>query len=112
MSCSDDMTVGVVTISNDGSLTLTKLFHGHVSRVRSIDVQGDRILSGSDDRSVKLWTLEPSSPGEITVFHCLLYILTRIWVLHTPSIGLIMPFQCFSHKKDEKSKKARKMRQN
>lgn len=63
VSCSDDMTVGVATISADGSLTLTKLFHGHVSRVRSIDVQGDRILSGSDDRSVKLWTLEPSSPG-------------------------------------------------
>jgi hypothetical protein len=39
VSCSDDMTVGVVTIAADGSLTLTKLFHGHVSRVRSIDVQ-------------------------------------------------------------------------
>lgn len=25
--------------------------------------QGDRILSGSDDRSVKLWTLQPTSPG-------------------------------------------------
>lgn len=63
VSCSDDMTVGVATIAADGSLTLTKLFHGHVSRVRSIDVQSDRILSGSDDRSVKLWTLEPTSPG-------------------------------------------------
>ena len=27
-----DMTVGVVTVANDGSLALTKLFHGHVSR--------------------------------------------------------------------------------
>ena len=51
------MTVGVVTILHDGSLKLSKLLHGHVSRVRALDSQGDRVLSGSDDRSVKLWSL-------------------------------------------------------
>ena len=38
----------------NGSLVLSKLLHGHVSRVRSIDVQSGRILSGSDDRSLKV----------------------------------------------------------
>ena len=38
----------------NGSLVLSKLLHGHVSRVRSIDVQNGRILSGSDDRSLKV----------------------------------------------------------
>ena len=40
----------------NGSLVLSKLLHGHVSRVRSIDVQNGRILSGSDDRSLKVGT--------------------------------------------------------
>ena len=38
----------------NGSIVLSKLLHGHVSRVRSIDVQSGRILSGSDDRSLKV----------------------------------------------------------
>ena len=54
---SDDMTVGVVTVRHDGSLMLNKLLHGHVSRVRAIHSQGHHLLSGSDDRSVKLWSL-------------------------------------------------------
>jgi WD40 repeat protein len=58
ISCSNDMTVGVVTVYlQDGSLRLSKLLHGHVSRVRTIDAEGDKVLSGSDDRSVKLWSL-------------------------------------------------------
>ena len=57
LSCSDDMTVGVVTVRHDGSLMLNKLLHGHVSRVRAIHSQGHHLLSGSDDRSVKLWSL-------------------------------------------------------
>ena len=62
ISCSDDMTVGVVCVLSDGSLVLAKLLHGHVGRVRSIHVQGDRVISGSDDRSVKLWNLEALIP--------------------------------------------------
>ena len=64
VSCSDDMTIGVVTILPNGALQLTKLLHGHVSRVRAINVQNGRILSGSDDRSVKLWSL--NSPNNNT----------------------------------------------
>jgi len=33
------MTIGVVNICHDGSLILSKLLHGHVSRVRAIDIQ-------------------------------------------------------------------------
>ena len=62
MSCSDDMTVGVVTVRQDGSLMLNKLLHGHVSRVRAIHSQGHHLLSGSDDRSVKLWSLRSAKP--------------------------------------------------
>ena len=62
LSCSDDMTVGVVCVLRDGSLLLSKLLHGHVGRVRSIHVQGDRVISGSDDRSVKLWSLDTLVP--------------------------------------------------
>ncbi len=66
VSCSDDMTIGVVTLLPNGSIVLSKRLHGHVSRVRCIDVQNSRILSGSDDRSLKLWSLGPrktSSPA-------------------------------------------------
>ena len=66
LSCSDDMTVGVVCVLKDGSLLLSKLLHGHVGRVRSIYAQGYRVLSGSDDRSVKLWSLEGLMPEEYT----------------------------------------------
>jgi WD40 repeat protein len=59
LSCSDDMSVGVVSVMPDGSLMLSKLLHGHVSRVRALDSQADMVLSGSDDRSVKLWSLLP-----------------------------------------------------
>lgn len=59
LSCSDDMSVGVVNILQDGSLILIKLLQGHVSRVRALDCQADCVLSGSDDRSVKLWSLTP-----------------------------------------------------
>ena len=31
-------------------------FQGHVSRVKALDAQHDRLLSGSDDRTVKLWS--------------------------------------------------------
>lgn len=60
VSCSDDMTLGIVSIPANGSLILSKRLHGHVSRVRSIDVQNGKVISGSDDRSVKLWSLEES----------------------------------------------------
>ena len=53
------MSVGVVNILPDGSLMLFKMLQGHVSRVRALDCHGDRVLSGSDDRSVKLWSLSP-----------------------------------------------------
>jgi len=66
LSCSDDMTVGVVCVLRDGSLLLSKLLHGHVGRVRSIHVQGDRVISGSDDRSVKLWNLDSLMPDSNT----------------------------------------------
>ena len=52
------MTIGVVSILSNGSLVLSKLLHGHVSRIRAMDVQNGKVLSGSDDRSVKLWNLE------------------------------------------------------
>jgi len=56
ISCSDDMTVGLVKALPDGALLLTKILQGHVSRIRAIDAQNDSILSGSDDRTVKLWS--------------------------------------------------------
>ena len=59
LTASDDMSVGVVNILPDGSLMLFKMLQGHVSRVRALDCHGDRVLSGSDDRSVKLWSLSP-----------------------------------------------------
>ena len=34
---------------------------GHVSRVRSLSVSRRLILSGSDDRSAKLWSVQPGS---------------------------------------------------
>ena len=59
ISCSEDMNVGIVTLLEDGALVLSKLLHGHVSRVKTIDAQADKILSGSDDRTIKLWSSDP-----------------------------------------------------
>ena len=41
------------------------MFQGHVSRVRCLSVCGDCILSGSDDRSAKLWSSQSSSSSAI-----------------------------------------------
>ena len=65
ISCSDDMTIGLVTVCSDGALVLTKILQGHVSRVKTIVAEKDKILSGSDDRTVKLWTTDS---GKIRVF--------------------------------------------
>ena len=53
------MTIGLVTILSDGALVLSKLLQGHVSRVKTLAAQYDKIISGSDDRTVKLWTSDP-----------------------------------------------------
>ena len=37
---------------------------GHVSRVRALDCQSDKVLSGSDDRSVKLWSIETGNKNQ------------------------------------------------
>ena len=42
------------------------LLQGHVSRVRCISLYGDQILSGSDDRSAKLWSASSSSSTALT----------------------------------------------
>ena len=61
VTCSDDMSIGIITFSPSHSKTHCKLLHGHVSRVRAIDVQRGNVLSGSDDRSVKMWSLAGSN---------------------------------------------------
>ena len=61
ISCSEDMTIGLVTMLSDGALVLSKVLQGHVSRVKTLAAQYDKIISGSDDRTVKLWT---SNPGK------------------------------------------------
>lgn len=47
MTCSDDMSIGVVSVLKNGALSLDKVLHGHVSRVRALDVFKGNILSGS-----------------------------------------------------------------
>ena len=42
LSGSDDMSVGVVTILSDGSLMLSKLLQGHVSRVRALGMDSNK----------------------------------------------------------------------
>ncbi|QQP50458.1 Uncharacterized protein FKW44_011468, partial [Caligus rogercresseyi] len=68
ISCSDDMTIGIANILPNGSLVLSKILHGHVSRIRAVDAQGSRAISGSDDRSVKLWNLSKPCEGEEELF--------------------------------------------
>ena len=67
VACSQDCSIVVITIGLDGSLLLSNILQaiirnifsqfewnnfdqGHVSRVRCLSVDGDQILSGSDDR--------------------------------------------------------------
>ena len=41
-----------------------------------------------------------------------LYILTSLWLLHTPNTDWNMLFQCFSLKKHKKKEKARQLGEN
>ena len=48
---------------------LSKLLQGHVSRVRALDCHRDRVLSGSDDRTVKLWSLNSGTKIKYILRH-------------------------------------------
>ena len=68
ISCSDDMTIGLVTILHDGALVLSKILNGHVSRVKCLYAQLDKLISGSDDRTVKLWNLNSCKNSAVPIY--------------------------------------------
>ena len=61
------MTIGLIEILPDGALILSKILQGHVSRVKTIAIQDDKILSGSDDRTVKLWSADPGTTDSFKI---------------------------------------------
>lgn len=66
VSCSQDCSLTVIKFLDTGSLLVSHILQGHVSRVRCISLYGDQILSGSDDRSAKLWSASSSSSTALT----------------------------------------------
>ena len=60
VSCGQDCSLTVIRLLADGSILVSHLLQGHVSRVRCVSVDGGLLLSGSDDRSAKVW--EVASP--------------------------------------------------
>ena len=55
VSCGEDCSLTVIRLLADGSIMVSHLLQGHVSRVRCVSVDGSLLLSGSDDRSAKVW---------------------------------------------------------
>ena len=55
VTCGEDCAITVIRILRDGSVMVSHLLQGHVSRVRCVSIDGLRLLSGSDDRSAKVW---------------------------------------------------------
>ena len=55
VSCGEDCTLTVIRLLTDGAILVSHLLQGHVSRVRCVSVDGGLLLSGSDDRSAKVW---------------------------------------------------------
>ena len=64
VSCGQDCSLTVIRLLPDGSILVSHLLQGHVSRVRCVSVDGGLLLSGSDDRSAKVW--EVASPQTST----------------------------------------------
>merc|ERR1719222_182886 len=67
-ACGEDCAITVVKILPSGALQISHILQGHVSRVRCLHIQGSCILSGSDDRSAKLWdTSSASQSAQLTL---------------------------------------------
>ena len=65
VSCGEDCSLTVIRLLTDGSLLVSHLLQGHVSRVRCVSVDGSLLLSGSDDRSAKVWEVASDSCGAV-----------------------------------------------
>jgi WD40 repeat protein len=72
ISCSGDHTIKIWSPNDAGIYTCTQTLGarnnqnpelGHTSNVSSVAVQGNRIISGSDDRTIKIW-----SPNDAVVY--------------------------------------------
>ena len=64
VSCGEDCTLTVTSLLTDGSLLVSHRLHGHVSRVRCVSLDGSLLLSGSDDRSAKVWWVDSGESSE------------------------------------------------
>jgi len=121
VSCGEDCAVTVIKITGTGALVMSHILQGHVSRVRclSVSAPGDLLLTGSDDRTARLWdlsdnvtkallTLSPHRWGLTAVKLSQLYcftvdskevlvwslkgeLLTRLSVQYTPSLLYLDP---------------------
>ena len=67
ITASQDCSLTVVRLCRDGAVAVARLLHGHVSRVRCVSTAGQFILSGSDDRSAKLWRVRGGSGALLTL---------------------------------------------
>ncbi|XP_023346764.1 probable E3 ubiquitin ligase complex SCF subunit sconB isoform X2 [Eurytemora carolleeae] len=63
LSCSEDCSVTVIRITRNGCLEISHILQGHVSRVRclSLLVKTGLLLTGSDDRTARIWNLSTRS---------------------------------------------------
>ena len=57
VSCGEDCTLTVIRLLRDGSVMVSHVLQGHVSRVRCVSIAGSLLLSGSDDRQANILTL-------------------------------------------------------
>ena len=66
VTCGEDCTLTVIRLLTDGAVMVSHVLQGHVSRVRCVSIDGLRLLSGSDDRSAKLWSVRGREGGAAT----------------------------------------------
>jgi WD40 repeat protein len=67
VSGSDDKTVKFFKFK-DGGATFLSSFLGHTNWVRSVDIKNDMIISGGDDRSLKVWNIGSSNKSMYTFY--------------------------------------------
>ena len=79
VSGGEDCSLTVIRLLADGSILVSHLLQGHVSRVRCVSLDGGLLLSGSDDRSAKVWSL-CESWGAVTTLSGHAWPVSGVWL--------------------------------
>ena len=74
--------------ANWSSIACKATMVGHTDSVRCLDVNGDRVISGSYDNSLKVWDI---NSGQCTkTLRCFNYFVINLFVLSFLTVGILL----------------------